>query len=418
MTYIIVWVILGPDIDLKIKTDHFISAKIVPQLQMKSIQLPTSHFLLPKVFPSHLSLFPFLTSVICLLFSAQAALSQTPVNVAGQDINFRVGATFQPRFSYGSDIESEDTRFGFGVRRLRFRTYVGIGSNLSFFTQLEGSGTSVQFLDIRVDYKIRPTLTLRFGRFAGAQPRAMALTLHNDIDAIDRIAIAEYWTKHQTGTDARDYGIEAVYKPNRFEYRLFVHNGFGQLNYRSSINDESATQFSNRNELAISSMVRFFPNNNPNSELGIFAGCNGTRGAYGAPKNSYSIAAHAYHGTFPGHFPLRFKADFIHTQFNNVRITSPTQSTTNQQFTGASGFTGYLLRPDTELFAHGEIYRHTNLSPLGEDVIILLLGVSHSFTVNNSKPFQNKITLAFGHRDDTITRTSARLIQAQFQLYF
>lgn len=391
---------------------------MAPQLRMKSIQFPTPHYLLPKVFTSHLSLISFLFSVLCFLLSAQPTLSQTPINVAGQDINFRVGATFQPRFSYGSDIESKDNRLGFGVRRLRFRTYVGIGSNLSFFTQLEGSGTSAQFLDMRVDYKIRPDLTLRFGRFAGAQPRAMALTLHNEIDAIDRIAIAEYWTKYQTGTDARDYGIEAVYKPNRFEYRLFVHNGFGQLNYRSSINDESATQFSTRNELAISNMVRFFPNNNPNSELGIFAGYNGTRGAYGAPKNSYSIAAHAYHGAFPGHFPLRFKADFIHTQFNDVRSTSSAQPSSNQHFTGVSGFTGYLLRHDTEIFAHGELYRHTNISPFGEDVTILQLGVTHSFEVINNKPFQNKITLAFGHRDDTITRTSTWLIQAQFQLYF
>jgi hypothetical protein len=372
----------------------------------------------PKVFSSHLSLIPFLTSVFCILFSAQPVISQTPINVAGQDINFRVGATFQPRFSVGSDIESERDRLGFGVRRLRFRTYVGIGSNLSFFTQLEGSGSSMQFLDYRVDYKLRPDLTIRFGRFAGAQPRAMALTLHNDIDAIDRIAIAEYWTKNHTGTDARDYGIEAVYKPNRFEYRVFLHNGFNQLNFRSSINDESATQFTSRNEFAISSIVRYFPNDNPNSELGIFAGYNGTPGAYGAPKNSYSIAAHAYHGAFPGHFPLRFKADFIHTQFNDVFNSTSMSRDGDQQFTGASGFTGYLLRPNTELFAHAEIYRHTNISPLGEDVTIYQIGITQSFNVNNSKPFQNKITIAYGQRDDTITQTSTRLLQAQLQIYF
>jgi len=391
---------------------------MVHLLRNKHIPFPTPHYPLQKVFSSLLSLIPFLSAVLCFLFSVQPAISQTPINVAGQDINFRIGATFQPRFSYGSDIESENTRLGFGVRRLRFRTYVGIGSNLSLFTQLEGSGTSVQFLDIRVDYKIRPDLTLRFGRFAGAQPRSMALTLHNDIDAIDRIAIAEYWTKHQTGTDARDYGIEAVYKPNRFEYRFFVHNGSNQLNFRSSINDESATQFSNRNELAFSSMVRFFPNNSPNSELGIFAGFNGTRGAYGAPKNSYSIAAHAYHGTFPGHFPIRFKLDVIHTQFNKVRSTMPSQPILDQQFTGASGFTGYLLRPDTEVFVRGEIYRHTNLSPIGEDVTILQVGTTRSFTIGKSKPFQNKLTLAYGYRDDTVLRSSTRLLQAQFQLFF
>jgi len=369
-------------------------------------------------FTSLFFLLAFLSSVLSFLFSAQPALSQSPINVAGQDINFHIGATFQPRFSIGSDIESEDSRLGFGVRRIRFRTYVGIGSNLTFFTQLEGSGTNAQFLDIRIDYKVRPNLSLRIGRFAGAQPRSMALTLHNEIDAIDRLAIAEYWTKYQTGTDARDYGIEAVYKPNRFEYRLFIHNGYNQLNYKSSINDESATQFTTRDELAVSSIVRFYPNNSPDSELGIFAGYNATGGAWGRPKNSFSIAAHAYHGAFPGHFPIRFKFDFIHTQFNKVFDTPSTPRIANQRFTGGSGFTGYLARPSFELFAHAEIYRHTNFSPLGEDVIILQLGATKSFSVNNSKPFQNKITIAYGYRDDTITRTSTRLIQAQLQLYF
>jgi hypothetical protein len=380
--------------------------------------IPTSHSPLKKVFSSLLSLILFLISVFCFLFSAQPAISQSPVNVAGQDINFRIGATFQPRLSMGSDIESEDNRIGFGVRRLRFRTYVGIGSNLSFFTQLEGSGTSVQFLDIRADFKLRPDLTLRVGRFAGAQPRSMALTLHSDIDAIDRIAIAEYWTKNQTGTDARDYGIEALYKPNRFEYRLFLHNGSNQLNYRSSINDESATQFTNRDELAVSSSIRFFPNNTPNSELGIYAGYNPTPGAWGRPKNSYSIGAHAYHGAFPGHFPIRFKADVIHTRFNDVYTTTSAQRTGDQQFNGLSGFAGYLARPDVEIFAHAEIYQHTNFSPLGNQVSLWQLGTTYSLTYATSKPFHNKISVAYGQRNDTITQTSTRLIQAQLQLYF
>ncbi len=361
---------------------------------------------------------PYLVAVILFQISVFTAQAQSPVNVAGQEINFRIGATFQPRISLGTDIESENISTGFGVRRLRFRTYVGIGSNLSFFSQLEGSGTNAQFLDIRVDYKPHQDLTIRFGRFAGTQPRSMALTLHNDIDAIDRIAIAEYWTKYQSGTDARDYGIEAIYKPNQFEYRLFLHNGSNRFNYRSSINDIYTAQYSSRNEFALSSIVRYFLNNTTDSEIGIFAEYNATGGASGRQKNSYSIAAHAYHGAFPGHFPIRFKADFIHTQFNDVLDPTTLQRNVDQQFTGISGFTGFLLRPDTEIFAHSEIFRHTNLSAQGEDVTILQLGVSQSFKVNNSKPFQNKITVAIGFRDDTVTQTSTRLLQAQVQVYF
>ena len=47
---------------------------------------------------------------------------------------------------------------------------------------------------------------LRFGRFVGAHPRVMAITLHTDMDLVDRPGIAAVWARGTIGADARDYG--------------------------------------------------------------------------------------------------------------------------------------------------------------------------------------------------------------------
>jgi hypothetical protein len=394
---------------------HMLSFK---SIYHTALHKPTTHTS-PHTLFAHFILFFALYS---LLLSPNLLYAQSAVTVAGQDVSLRIGGTFQPRFSVGQDQDPEYHRIGFGVRRLRFRTYVGIGSNLQFFTQLEGSGTSAGFVDIRVDYKLSPELTLRAGRFAGAQPRSMALTLHGDIDGIDRIAIAEQWTRFNTGTDARDYGLELVWKPNRLEYRLFVHNGSNQLNYRSSINDESATQFATRNELAVSSIVRFFPNNNPNSEIGLFAGHNATGGIggqWGQPKNSSTLSFHAYHGVFPGHFPYRLKTDVILVKYSDVVNVTNRTVRGDQIFTGFSAFAGYLVRPDTELYVHAETFNRSNLGTASNRVSLWQIGLTHSLSKAQNLPFNNhKLTLAYGQRDDSILNQQTKLLQLQLQVYF
>src|SRR5690554_3610959 len=125
------------------------------------------------------------------LYSPSELHAQQNVTVAGQDVQFRLGATIQPRFTYYSSNLNDDSieQTGFGLRRFRLKNYINIGDKWTVFSQLEGSGLNAQLLDMRVEYKLNSKITLRTGRFAGTQPRSMAFTLHSDIDAIDRPAI-------------------------------------------------------------------------------------------------------------------------------------------------------------------------------------------------------------------------------------
>lgn len=357
-----------------------------------------------------------LTLLIILSVNPAETQAQQNVTVAGQDISFRLGTTIQPRFTYvNEDLnDREIDRIGFGIRRFRLRSYIGVGSNVSVFTQMEGSGTSAQFLDLRIDYKLNPDLTLRVGRFAGAQPRAMAMTLHSDIDAIDRAAIADYWARSTIGSDARDYGAELVWKPNRLEYRLFVHNGDNRYNYRSGSADEAPGSSRSRTTMAVSSMVRFFPNNDVHTDIGLYGSYNGNPGQGITMKNYYSAAFHAYRGTFPGHFPYRVKFDAILASFDNVPIFGGYE---NHLFAGATIFTGYMLRPDTELFGRVERYSTNAHSKSNLNSDFLTLGFTYSFSAAQGKNFQgNKITTTYTWKNNNPADRVTSLFQVQIQI--
>lgn len=347
-------------------------------------------------------------------FSLPKTLSaQQNITVAGQDITFRLGATLQPRFTYYASGYNDDTveEIGFGVRRMRFRTYIGIGPDLALFTQLEGSGANVQMLDLRLEYKLNPEWTIRTGRFVGAQPRAMGRTLHNDIDAIDRIAIADYWARNSLGTDSRDYGLELVYRPKFLEYRLFIHNGDNRENRKTGTSETLPT--ANKKTMAISSAVSYFPDNDPHTDIGVFIGFNGNEGNYSAAKSYYTASFHAYRGTFPGHFPFRVKLDAILLRHQEVQ-DHPERF--DHIFMGASLFGGYLLRKDTEVFVKGEAYQ-VDKHITKQDVSILTAGLTYSFSAARDKNFQmNKITAAYNYKQDSIGDRKAGIFQIQMQV--
>lgn len=363
------------------------------------------------------------TLLFCVLLIAATIQStelqaQQPVTIAGQDVSLRLGSTIQPRFTYvNEDTNTQDIdRIGFGVRRFRLRTYIGVGSHVQVFSQLEGSGTNAQLLDLRVDYKLNSDLTLRVGRFAGAQPRAMAMTLHSDIDAIDRAASADYWARNTLGADARDYGAEIVWKPNRLEYRLFLHNGDNRYNYRSGAVDESPGLNNSSKKMAVSSMIRFFPNNDTHTDIGIYGSYNGGGGQNPfAAKNYYSAAFHAYRGTFPGHYPLRVKFDAILTSFNDVPIQGGLE---NRLFAGATIFTGYLVRTDTEVFGRLERFSTNAHSDQNQNTDFATIGLTYSFSAAQGKNFQsNKVTAAYTWKNNHITEIIASIFQIQVQVF-
>jgi hypothetical protein len=265
--------------------------------------------------------------------------AQTPVTISANEMRMRIGGTIQSQASVSSDIE---TRAGFGVRRMRLRWYGDLGHNVKLLMQMEGTGTPA-FTDYRADWSVTDRTTIRAGRFVGAQPAAMGLTLHSEIDAIDRAAIGEQWTTATRGGDARDFGVELVHRVREIELRAFLHNGTNAQNITGRIGAPQPSNNISKQHVNISGMVRWLPAAHPNREFGAHVGVNPE--AYGTMPRYVEASVHAYWGVKTGSQPTRVKADAI-----LIRRDAPG----NPSFTGASLFVGRLLNEDLELFGRAE----------------------------------------------------------------
>ena len=365
------------------------------------------------LFKFHFSLIVAIVISLATFYSPTELYAQQNVTVAGQDVQLRLGATIQPRFTYFTSEYNDATigQIGFGLRRFRLRNYISIGNKLSFFSQLEGSGLNAQVLDMRIDYKLNPKFTIRGGRFAGAQPRSLGFTLHTEIDAIDRPAISEYWSKNTIGADARDYGLEVIYHPDFFEFRVYLHNGDNRNNIKPGLSDEIPT--SPRNKMALSSTFRYFPLNDVHTEIGLFGGINKNSGHYEPSDGYYTAAFHAYRGAFPGHYPFRLKFDAIMIRHQKVQ-SHPEQF--DHIFIGANLFGGYMISKETEVFLKSETYqvdRHITK----QDVNIYSGGLTYSFSAANGNSFNNtKLTAMYNIKDDSIPDRTAHYFQLQLQI--
>lgn len=368
----------------------------------------------------------FIQSIILFFFLslvyAPKTKAQNNVTIAGQDVSLRLGLTLQPRFSYA--FEDDDTqifeRIGFGVRRFRIKTYTRFGNDFRLFAQLEGAGTSAQLLDLRAEYSPTDNLWIRLGRFAGAQPRAMAFTLHSEIDMVDRASIADYWARNTLGADARDYGIELVFRPAKTEYRMFIHNGDNRNNFRGGPADDNMTERINNKGLALSTSIRHFPNNDVHTDLGGYFSVNTSKNNYtihpylpGIGRSYISGSVHGYRGTLAGHYPVRIKFDAILVKYEEISLNS---IEVNQLFSGVALFGGYLIRPDTEIMMRIErLDRDANQSD--NDAILFSTGLTYSFSANKGKNFLGqKITATYTIKDDNLLQKITQSLVIQLQI--
>ncbi len=282
-----------------------------------------------------------------LLFAVSSvATAQAPVTILNSDMKLRIGGTLQSRATFLSNPNLNpalpENQFGFGVRRARIRLYGTIHPKLRLFLQMEGSGASAAFTDLRAEWDVNDRTMLRAGRFVGAQPQSMAFTLHHEIDGLDRAAIAENWARQTLGADARSYGVEVVHRLDELELRSFVHSGSNSRNIRGGVSDGNNNFGQNPAAIAVSGMIRYIPKTDPNSEAGVHIGYNPTKSS--DPRSYWDASAHLYWGNRVGIQPTRVKLDFITVQF------------TNQTTSGISVFAGHLVREDVELFARAERY--------------------------------------------------------------
>ena len=345
--------------------------------------------------------------------------SQAIVKSVNDEVFIRFSGTLQSRITFTSDDDLK--RVGFGVRRARFRVSTDIGEKFGIYLQFAGSGTSAFLLDIRGDYYLNDRLTLRTGRFAGAQPRSHSRTPHTHIDAIDRASIAVNWSRMTIGKEGRDYGLEAIWNTPHWELRGFLHNGYNQWNFRSEISDIPATGNLETDGMAYSATVTHWPSGRDALELGAFASINTSQNPAtvigGVGRNYISWSAHAYWGPVQGDQPYRIKADIIGIHYQEVVPFGI------QNYIGGSLYNGFLIVPHIELYARGEFWYGDGGSGDPVTQIFATAGGAWSFSALQGRPFVlNRLILAYNLR--TQERISidfdnpAHVLQLQAQFYF
>ena len=340
------------------------------------------------------------------------------------DASIRISGTLQPRITYGTDLDAtgeRQDRTGFGIRRMRLRVIADYGERLSIFFQMEGAGASLVWQDLRGDYHINDHLSLRVGRFVGAQPRAFARTGHAHIDAIDRPAIAERWARMTIGGDGRDYGLEALWNTPKWELRGFLHNGYNRWNYTTGISSDPATGGMDTEGFAVSFAATHWPDGRDRLELGAYASASTAKNELtriaNIGRNYVSYSAHAYWGPMAGDQPFRLKTDVIGISYQEVEPWDI------ENYIGASLYSGFLIAPHIELFARGEYWYGDGGGQNGTKQLFGTIGGTYSLSALLGQPFvHNRIMLAYSLRSmetDTIDFDEpAHVVMMQMQFYF
>jgi hypothetical protein len=331
--------------------------------------------------------------------------AQTPVTVAPNGMNLRIGGSLQTRVSFLSNpnlTTSPESQYGFGLRRARVRLFADLHPGVRMFMQLEGAGTSATLLDLRGEWDVTSNSTLRFGRFVGAQPRGMAFTLMYEIDAIDRPAVMEHWSRSTSGADSRIFGAELVHRRGDLELRGLLHNGDNTQNFRNSISESSPTGGSRRGAMATAGMVRVLPSSIPHSDFGAHVGYNPTKSANALNRTYMDWSAHAYWGDRIGTQSTRLKFDAMGILYSD---SGPTDRATS----GFSLLAARLIHPDTELFARVE-----RLDTGIDETAYVTAGASYRLW-----NWSNKLTAAWSVRNDLDSSSDpVHIFTIQSQFHF
>ncbi len=371
----------------------------------------------------------FVTVGFVLLLTAPERVSAQQdgegfVRAVSDDVSIRIGGTFQPRVTYASDIDAAGERHdraGFGIRRMRLRISADFGERLGLFLQMEGSGATVTWLDLRGEYRVDERLTLRTGRLVGAQPRAYARTSHANIDAIDRPAISDMWARMTIGCVGRDYGIEALWSTPSWELRGFLHNGYNRWNYSAGISRDPATGGIETDGFAFSAAATHWPDGRDRLEVGAYASVSTAKNELTEiaqiGRNYVSYSAHAYWGPLAGDQTIRLKTDIIGISYQEV---APWDI---ENYIGASLFSGFLVAPHIELFAMGEYWHGDGGGQNGTSQVFATVGGSWSLSALLGRPFvHNRIMLAYSLRsmetDSVDFDEPAHVVMMQMQFYF
>lgn len=353
------------------------------------------------------------SALVVLLASPAAARQAATIGISGG---------VQLRATAGNSGSLEQDRLGFGIRRARLKFNAQLSKGPGAFVQVDGAGGELSVLDFFVFYDLSPGLRIRAGRLISAQPRAFIRTGMNQIDGVDRPAVAESWGRATLGGDGRDFGVDARFRRGAIEAILFVHNGDGSWdrqrgNYRESLSGGTATGGMDRTRLAVSGALTVSPAAVSGLELGIFGGFNPVEGpntAVGGIGRTYAtFGGHAYFGASPGSQRIRLKADVVGITFEAL----PGGET--QQSLGISLFGALGMSRHAEVYVRTEALE-ADLNGSDDADGFFSAGLSFSPSARRGGAYHaERITLDYGRfKGGQLLAEAENLLTLQLQLAF
>lgn len=266
--------------------------------------------------------------VLCASFLAVLAFACPCLAFAGDTAGapeaprVLVGGALQPRLSFIHDKDGAIT--GAGLRRARLRLYAFWSPRVLFFLQVAADNGSAEVWDGVLDFRLRPSTSIRVGRFVGAQPASFALQGLHHVDGVDFPVIASHWARHTRGADGRDFGVELVWRPGPLTLRTMWHNGDGAwTRLGGNVREDPRTEplQGTRRGFAVSQFVEHRPTRyagalvlGGHAEYNRAAGpATAILGPDGLPhgRDVFAWSGHVYWHPRPGDARFRLKADTI-----------------------------------------------------------------------------------------------------------
>ena len=352
-----------------------------------------------------------LLSPLALAPAAEAQVRLVP------DLELVVNGTVQPRVGYAYQEGAASERLGVGLRRARFQTRATYDGTAGLEFDLDAAPGDVRAVDLIGFVNFSDNLTLRAGRWYGAQPRSYIPTSHTRIDAVERAAIAELWAGNTIGSSGRDFGVDLTYETDRSQTVVFLHSGTGSFsravgNLRESITAGDVTRGRDETGLALTAMTRYSPEAVPGVEVGAFAGVNGVGNESteldGVERTYATGGAHAYWGARPGSQPVRVKLDALGIRYEEV-------AGVRQESVGVSLFGAARVLGHGEVFARGERF-WSDVDGPGDDY--LTAGLSYSLSAARGAEYRRvRLTAAYHYRASE-PRGDAHVVAVQGQFAF
>ena len=316
---------------------------------------------------------------------------------------------FQPRLSYGSNEDTSTNRFGYGIRRARFRVELQLKNKIGVRYDVDVASGSLQSVDLFAFYRASPKVQVRFGIMPSAQPRAHIFTPLPVIDGFDRAVIAEQWAAATLGGGGRDFGLDIQYQTDSWTLVGFLHNGDGSFsrsrgNFSQTISSQNATGDVDRTVMATSAYAAYRFPSLPDLEIGGYLSYNPAKNPNTDGREYTSYATHIYYGAIPGSLPFRLKFDLIGINF---------QGDNEQESLGVSVLGAVRLTDYSEFFA-----RYENVQPDTdlENNDFISAGITFSVSkLMGGNYSDQRFTLGYSLLD-TPGETSQHLVVLQLQL--